>query len=207
MGMSGDKRKGTCGMSQAGSAKSHAVSSGPKQQDGSLVRIAIAFTAWAERWFPDAFIFVAIAIVVVALAAMLNGASPLAVSRAFGEGFWSLITFTMQMAFVAIGGYVVAVSAPAQRLIRRFAAAPATGIGCRRSFRGRKHACIAAQLGPEPDLRRASGARARGTPGIENGLSRRCCGGISRAWSDLGNGSFLVSSAAPGKRGKPTQIP
>ena len=99
------------------------------QRDGVLVRIAIAFTAWAERWFPDAFVFVAIAVVIVALAALINGASPMAVSEAFGDGFWSLITFTMQMAFVAIGGYVVATSAPAQRLILRLAAIPATGSG------------------------------------------------------------------------------
>src|SRR6478672_3688671 len=98
-------------------------------QDGVLVRIAIAFTAWAERWFPDAFIFVAIAVVVVALAALVNGASPGAVSQSFGNGFWSLITFTMQMAFVAIGGYVVATSAPAARLIRRLAHLPTSGRG------------------------------------------------------------------------------
>ena len=84
---------------------------GSTKQEGALVRIAIGFTAWAERWFPDAFIFVAIAVVVVAVAAIANGASPMAVSIAFGNGFWSLITFTMQMAFVAIGGYVVATSA------------------------------------------------------------------------------------------------
>jgi len=102
---------------------------GLTQRDGVLVRIAIAFTAWAERWFPDAFVFVAIAVVIVALAALINGASPMAVSEAFGDGFWSLITFTMQMAFVAIGGYVVATSAPAQRLILRLAAIPATGSG------------------------------------------------------------------------------
>ena len=36
---------------------------GATQQEGALVRLAIAFTAWAERWFPDAFIFVAIAVV------------------------------------------------------------------------------------------------------------------------------------------------
>jgi len=99
------------------------------EQEGALVRIAIGFTAWAERWFPDAFIFVAIAVVVVALAALVNGASPIAVSVAFGNGFWSLITFTMQMAFVAIGGYVVATSAPAQRLIRWLAGLPRTGVG------------------------------------------------------------------------------
>jgi short-chain fatty acids transporter len=98
-------------------------------QERLLVRVAIGFTAWAERWFPDAFIFVAIAVVIVALAAIINGASPLAVSVAFGNGFWSLITFTMQMAFVAIGGYVVATSAPAQQLIRWLAQLPRTGPG------------------------------------------------------------------------------
>jgi len=100
---------------------------GMEVQEGLLVRIAIGFTGWAERWFPDAFIFVAIAVVIVALAAIINGASPLAVSVAFGNGFWSLITFTMQMAFVAIGGYVVATSAPVQQLIRWLAELPKTG--------------------------------------------------------------------------------
>src|SRR5215470_13613164 len=99
------------------------------QHEGALVRIAIGFTAWAERWFPDAFIFVAIAVVVVSLGAIVNGASPVAVSRAFGDGFWSLITFTMQMAFVAIGGYVVATSTPAARLIHRLARWPDSGPG------------------------------------------------------------------------------
>ena len=94
-----------------------ATSGQPIQREGVLVRIAIGFTSWAERWFPDAFIFVAIAVVVVAVASLANGASPAAVSVAFGNGFWSLITFTMQMAFVAIGGYVVATSTPARRLI------------------------------------------------------------------------------------------
>jgi short-chain fatty acids transporter len=104
-----------------------ATSGQPIQREGVLVRIAIGFTSWAERWFPDAFIFVAIAVVVVAVASLANGASPVAVSVAFGNGFWSLITFTMQMAFVAIGGYVVATSAPARRLIGRLADLPNNG--------------------------------------------------------------------------------
>ena len=105
------------------------ASDGSERSDGALVGLATAFTAWAERWFPDAFIFVAIAVVVVAAGAMINGASPIAVSQAFGNGFWSLITFTMQMAFIVIGGYVVATSAPAQRLIRALAQTPKTGTG------------------------------------------------------------------------------
>ena len=30
-------------------------SEGRSRSDGPLVRAAIAFTAWAERWFPEAF--------------------------------------------------------------------------------------------------------------------------------------------------------
>ena len=99
------------------------------RNEGKMVRIAIGFTAWAEKWFPEAFIFVAIAVIIVSLGALVNGASPLAVSQTFGNGFWSLITFTMQMAFIAIGGYVVASSAPAAKLITRLAAMPRTGVG------------------------------------------------------------------------------
>ncbi len=107
---------------------STAVSSDNKvSQEGLMVRTAIGFTAWAERWFPDAFIFVALAVVVVTLAALINGATPSTVSVSFGNGFWSLITFTMQMAFVAIGGYVVATSTPAQKLIGWLARLPQTG--------------------------------------------------------------------------------
>lgn len=102
---------------------------GELRDDGRLVAIAVRFTNWAEKWFPDPFVFVAIAVVLVSLGAFANGAAPADISLAFGNGFWSLITFTMQMAFVAIGGYVVATSAPAMRLIERLAALPATGVG------------------------------------------------------------------------------
>ena len=104
---------------------------GPKRaaEEGALARVAVRFTDWAEKWFPDAFIFVAIAVVVVALAALINGASPTAIAKSFGDGFWSLIPFTMQMVFVTIGGYVVATSPPVQRLIDRLALVPRTGRG------------------------------------------------------------------------------
>lgn len=100
-----------------------------RREDSALARLALRFTEWAEKWFPDAFVFVAIAVVIVAGAALINGASPQAVSKSFGDGFWSLIPFTMQMVFVTIGGYVVATSAPVQALIERMALVPKTGRG------------------------------------------------------------------------------
>ena len=184
-----------------------ASSGGPTQQEGVLVRIAIGFTAWAERWFPDAFIFVAIAVVVVAVAALINGASPVAVSVAFGNGFWSLITFTMQMAFVAIGGYVVATSAPAQRLIGWLADLPKTGTGAVGLVAVCQHVSLVAQLGTQPDSWRTFGARARGAARIAHGLPGRSGGGILGAWCDLGNGAVFVGSAATGKCCEPAQEP
>ncbi len=97
--------------------------------DGRLARIALRFTEWAERWFPDAFVFVALAVVVVAAAVLANGAPVASVAKSFGDGFWTLIPFTMQMVFVTIGGYVVATSAPMQRLIDRLALIPKSGRG------------------------------------------------------------------------------
>ena len=94
-----------------------------------LSRTALRLSDWAERWFPDAYIFAALGVVIVALAAMAFGAGPQATAVAFGEGFWSLIPFTMQMVFVVIGGYVVASSAPVARLIDALAGVPKTGRG------------------------------------------------------------------------------
>ncbi len=106
----------------------HRTGAGSEQQSG-MARLALRFTAWAETWFPDTFVFAAIAVVFVAAAALVNGSSPVAVTKAFGDGFWSLIVFSMQMAFVAITGYVVATSPPAARLITRLAMMPKTGPG------------------------------------------------------------------------------
>jgi len=96
-------------------------------EEGRYARFALRCSSWAERWFPDAWVFAAVAVVAVALAALAIGAKPTDTATAFGDGFWSLIPFTMQMAFVVIGGYVVASSPPAVKLIDRLARLPGNG--------------------------------------------------------------------------------
>ena len=66
-----------------------------------------------EGVFGIAVVDPAIALGMVALATLAMGAKPTDAAMAFGDGFWSLIPITMQMAFVVIGGYVVASSPPA----------------------------------------------------------------------------------------------
>lgn len=101
----------------------------PRPQSGFAVGLALRFTRWAETWFPDAYIFAALALIVVAGAALVIGAKPVAVVQAFGDGFWSLIIFSLQMAFIVITGYVIATSGPAARLIGWLASLPRSGPG------------------------------------------------------------------------------
>ena len=95
----------------------------------SLERFASSVTNWAERWFPDSYIFALLAVVIVVLGALLAGVSPRSIATSFGDGYWSLIPFTMQMAIVVISGYVVASSPPAGKLIRRLATIPKSARG------------------------------------------------------------------------------
>lgn len=100
-----------------------------EETESSLSRLALGFTDWAERWFPDAFVFVALAVVIVSLGALANGAAPAAVFKSFGDGYWSLIVFTMQMALMVIAGFIVAVSPPVARFIDWLASIPRTPRG------------------------------------------------------------------------------
>ncbi|CAG9186690.1 Putative short-chain fatty acid transporter [Cupriavidus pinatubonensis] len=103
------------------------LASSAAPDSSALERLALRVTAWCERWYPDAYVFVGLTVVAVALGAMAIGASPGAVSVAFGSGFWSLLPFTMQMAMVAITGYVIASSPPMARLVERAAQLPRNG--------------------------------------------------------------------------------
>jgi short-chain fatty acids transporter len=95
-----------------------------KDHPSILMRLAARSCAWSERWFPDAFAFALVAVAIVVFSALAIGVTPLQVALSFGDGFWSIIPFTMQMCFIVIGGYVTADSPPVARLIRRLAAIP-----------------------------------------------------------------------------------
>ncbi|GAA0694032.1 short-chain fatty acids transporter [Dyella sp. SG562] len=101
----------------------------PNANEGALARAALRSSAWAERWFPDAWVFAALGVILVAGAALAFGATPTVTVNAFGDGFWSLIPFTMQMAFVVIGGYVVATAPVVARFIELLARVPRSGRG------------------------------------------------------------------------------
>ncbi|MEA2328596.1 MAG: short-chain fatty acid transporter, partial [Thermoanaerobaculia bacterium] len=94
-----------------------------------LARAGSRIADVCERWFPDAFVFALAAIVLVFVGGMFAGVKSVTLATEFGNGFWSLVNFTMQMAMVIVGGFVVASSPPIARLTRWLASIPKTARG------------------------------------------------------------------------------
>ena len=97
-----------------------------RPREPAAIRLGLAISDWTERWFPDAFVFALLGIVVVFVAGLLLGRGPAQLTHDFGGGFWSLIPFTIQMALIVIFGYVVASSPPVYRLVQWLATIPKT---------------------------------------------------------------------------------
>jgi len=88
-----------------------------------LSRLAGPLAAIAERWVPSAFsIAVLLTAVIVAAALALTDATATAVLGAWGDGFWTLSPFAMQMALVVLTGSLVATAPVVDRLFARVAA-------------------------------------------------------------------------------------
>ena len=74
-----------------------------------------------NRWLPDPFIFAVILTIVVFIAAIFATKLPvLDIISAWGsaKGFWSLLSFSMQMALVLVFGSAMASSRPIKKLLR-----------------------------------------------------------------------------------------
>ncbi|WP_251977638.1 short-chain fatty acid transporter [Salinicola avicenniae] len=88
-----------------------------------LQRLSRPAVKLVERYLPDPYIFVLLLTLIAALAAMgLEQQSPLAVMRYWGDGFWGLLSFSMQMLLVLVTGFMLANSPPIRRLLDRLAA-------------------------------------------------------------------------------------
>ncbi|MGA3117166.1 MAG: TIGR00366 family protein [Syntrophobacteraceae bacterium] len=97
------------------------------QKESTLERIGLNLAAWSEKWFPDAWVFALLGIVFIFLLGIIIGESPVNLALAGGKQFWVLIPFTMQMAMIIIGGYVVASTPAVYWIIRKVALIPKNG--------------------------------------------------------------------------------
>ncbi len=96
-------------------------------KESPLERFGLGLAAWSEKWFPDAWVFALLGIVFVFLFGIIIGESPVNLAMAGGKQFWVLIPFTMQMAMIIIGGYVVASTPAVYWIIRKVALIPKNG--------------------------------------------------------------------------------
>ena len=104
----------------------------PKQaatSEGGLIRLGLGLANWSERWFPDPLVFALLGIVIVFIVGLLLHQSPAKLAIQGGKNFWALVSFTMQMVMIIIGGYVVASTPIVYRAIRRLAEIPKTPRG------------------------------------------------------------------------------
>lgn len=96
--------------------------------ESPLSRLAARLVAFCERYLPDAFLFALLATALgVAAGCFVSPAG--AVVDAWGQGFFSLLPFTLQMALVIIAGHVVATGPGVARLIDRVSAWPSSARG------------------------------------------------------------------------------
>ncbi len=110
-------------------AKEKYEATGTEQKVLLLEKTGLRLAEWSEKWFPDALMFALLGIVVVFCFGLLIGESPAKMALEGGKSFWVLIPFTMQMAMIIIGGFVVATSPPIFRLVQLLASVPKTGRG------------------------------------------------------------------------------
>ncbi|HEX3376218.1 MAG TPA: TIGR00366 family protein, partial [Candidatus Acidoferrales bacterium] len=93
---------------------------------GVFARLGMGLADWSQKWFPDAFVFALVGLVIVFVAGLFAGVGVRDLVKYFGDGFWGLIPFTMQMAMIVIGGFVVATSPPVHAFIKKLAKIPQT---------------------------------------------------------------------------------
>lgn len=67
------------------------------------------FDKMVQRFLPDAFLFaVILTFVVFLMGVIFTNSSPMEMVSFWGDGFWDLLAFSMQMALIVVTGYVLA---------------------------------------------------------------------------------------------------
>ena len=94
---------------------------------GLFAGTAVRLNDWSQRWIPGAFTIAWILTLLVFLLGLTLGrAAPFDAVRYWGDGFWELLPFSMQMCLVMFTGSIVAVSPPVARGLAWLAARPRT---------------------------------------------------------------------------------
>lgn len=87
-----------------------------------LLTLTALFDRLMRRYTPDPFLFALfLTFIVLGLGFCVTGHSLFEMATFWGDGFWTLIPFTLQMVMILVTGYTVATSQPVTRLLKRLA--------------------------------------------------------------------------------------
>ena len=88
-------------------------------------RLTDHFTIFAEKWVPDSYV-IALVLTVLAygLALIFTDEGPYKLVQDWGKGFWSLLTFAMQMVLIVVTGYALATTPLCQKLLVKLCSKP-----------------------------------------------------------------------------------
>jgi short-chain fatty acids transporter len=90
-----------------------------------LQRLAVALTGWSTRWVPDAWIIaVILSIITYILGLVFTKSTPYQLVQHWGNGFWILLSFAMQMCLIIVTGYILATTPLFNRMLRGLAGLP-----------------------------------------------------------------------------------
>jgi short-chain fatty acids transporter len=89
-----------------------------------LAKSALKLTNITIRYIPDSFIFALVLTLIALILGIGIGETPQNMIIAWGQGFWALLTFAMQMVLILVTGYVLAASPPIYKFIKWLALIP-----------------------------------------------------------------------------------
>lgn len=109
----------------------------PCKKENVMERFGESFSKWANHWVPSSLVLVFLLTAVVAVTALVVCRVPILFSTetqlslvdSWVEGFWSLLSFAMQMSLLIITGDVFARAPIMKKIIRKIARIPATPVG------------------------------------------------------------------------------
>jgi short-chain fatty acids transporter len=90
-----------------------------------IKKISKFFVSLIEEYLPDPFLFaIALTAVVYILGILMAGNTPLEMIQHWGDGFWNLLAFAMQMCLVLITGHALANTPLFNKILKKIASIP-----------------------------------------------------------------------------------
>jgi len=90
-----------------------------------LQRFGDALNRWSKKYVPDPFIFaILLTFLTFILGILVAKNSAMQMIQHWGNGFWNLLAFSMQMCLILVTGHAVASSPPVRKLLKSVASIP-----------------------------------------------------------------------------------